>query len=315
MYFKAEKNNIKIIVKNNITKITSEISFYRKKKENLFQQSFKKKMSPSKQTERLAWLLRAGENKGCCMTTNDSPTPIIPPQHSYLLLQLHKALIHHSAQLKEASGSKQASPGCTFIFNLSQPFWRLFHVLIPSYSQHGNSTVKPNNTVESTNLRRGKWNRSNIISIIKPKQSSWQNSGEKNAVMSTCRLVRGSIFMTGPTVLRGRVTSTLWFGVRGVRTCRGPAGARPKLHRSRGKETEKKTTKIWNKDITCKRIYLFLLNWMAKSPMGLIALLVRVISIWMTPARRAKVPDISRPLAFMAGSQTCTLDMRQISPC
>lgn len=66
-------------------KITSETIFYRKKKENLFKQSFKKKMTPSKQTERLAWLLRAGENKGCCMTINDSPTPIIPPQHSYLL--------------------------------------------------------------------------------------------------------------------------------------------------------------------------------------------------------------------------------------
>lgn len=50
--------------------------------------------------------------------------------------------------------------------------------------------------------------------------------------------------------------------------------------------------------------YLFLLNWMAKSVMTLIALLVRVISIWMTPERRAKVPDISSPLAFMAGSQT-----------
>lgn len=44
---------------------------------------------------------------------------------------------------------------------------------------------------------------------------------------------------------------------------------------------------------------------MAKSVMTLMALLVRVISIWMTPARRAKVPEISRPLAFMAGSQTC----------
>lgn len=39
--------------------------------------------------------------------------------------------------------------------------------------------------------------------------------------------------MTGPTVLRGRVTSTLWFGLRGVRTWSGPAGARPKLQRNR----------------------------------------------------------------------------------
>lgn len=47
---------------------------------------------------------------------------------------------------------------------------------------------------------------------------------------------------------------------------------------------------------------------MAKSVMTLMALLVRVISIWMTPARRANVPEISRPLAFMAGSQTCKWD-------
>lgn len=50
--------------------------------------------------------------------------------------------------------------------------------------------------------------------------------------------------------------------------------------------------------------HLFLLNWMAKSAITLMALLVRVISIWITPARRENVPDISRPLAFMAGSQT-----------
>lgn len=48
----------------------------------------------------------------------------------------------------------------------------------------------------------------------------------------TCRLVRGSIFMTGPTVLRGRATSMLWFGPTGVRTWSGPAGARPKLQRN-----------------------------------------------------------------------------------
>lgn len=56
--------------------------------------------------------------------------------------------------------------------------------------------------------------------------------------------------------------------------------------------------------ISRTRSHLFLLNWMAKSAMTLMALLVRVISIWITPARREKVPDISRPLAFMAGSQT-----------
>ena len=32
----------------------------------------------------------------------------------------------------------------------------------------------------------------------------------------TWRLFRGSIFMTGPRVLRGRETSILWFGIRGV---------------------------------------------------------------------------------------------------
>lgn len=58
------------------------------------------------------------------------------------------------------------------------------------------------------------------------------------------------------------------------------------------------------KQTTRYRIYLFLLNWMAKSVMTLMALFVRVISICMTPARRANVPEISKPLAFMAGSQT-----------
>lgn len=41
--------------------------------------------------------------------------------------------------------------------------------------------------------------------------------------------------MTGPTVLRGRATSILWFGLRGVRTWRGPAGVRPKLRGKKGK--------------------------------------------------------------------------------
>lgn len=68
-----------------------------------------------------------------------------------------------------------------------------------------------------------------------------QKQGQNNTVISsktksegyTCKLLRGSIFMTGPTVLRGRVTSILWFGLRGVRTCSGPAGARPKLKRDK----------------------------------------------------------------------------------
>lgn len=70
-----------------------------------------------------------------------------------------------------------------------------------------------------------------------------------------------------------------------------------------------KCHKMWKSELSTllgRWSYLFLLNWMAKSVMTLIALLVRVISIWMTPARRANVPDISSPLAFMAGSQTWT---------
>lgn len=59
-----------------------------------------------------------------------------------------------------------------------------------------------------------------------------------------------------------------------------------------------------NKDRKHAWSHLFLLNWMAKSVMTLIALLVRVISIWMTPDCREKVPEISKPLPFAAGSQT-----------
>lgn len=112
--------------------------------------------------------------------------------------------------------------------------------------------------------------------------------------------------MTGPTVLRGSATSILWFGLRGVRTWSGPAGARPKLQRNRVQERVKKVVEIqkYLQPMLNVLSYLFLLNWMAKSVMTLIALLMRVISIWITPARRAKVPDISRPLAFAAGSQT-----------
>ena len=45
----------------------------------------------------------------------------------------------------------------------------------------------------------------------------------------TCRLFRGSIFMTGPRVLRGRETSILWFGISGVWMARGVLGMTPKL--------------------------------------------------------------------------------------
>lgn len=49
---------------------------------------------------------------------------------------------------------------------------------------------------------------------------------------------------------------------------------------------------------------LFLLNWMAKSVMCCRALLVKLMSMYMCPWRREKVPDISSPLALTAGSHT-----------
>lgn len=98
---------------------------------------------------------------------------------------------------------------------------------------HGKRIQKQgqNNTVISSKTKS-----SNVIN----------NSGEMNTSEGyTCKLLRGSIFMTGPTVLRGRVTSILWFGLRGVRTCSGPAGARPKLKRDK---EEKKA----NMSINCR---------------------------------------------------------------
>ena len=47
----------------------------------------------------------------------------------------------------------------------------------------------------------------------------------------TCRLFRGSIFMTGPKVLSGRETSMLWFGISGVCMAKGVLGMTPKLER------------------------------------------------------------------------------------
>lgn len=49
---------------------------------------------------------------------------------------------------------------------------------------------------------------------------------------------------------------------------------------------------------------LFLLNWTAKSVMCCRALLVKVMSMYMWPWRREKVPEISRPFALTAGSHT-----------
>lgn len=61
-----------------------------------------------------------------------------------------------------------------------------------------------------------------------PKISPWRG-GKRAGGAPTCRLLRGSIFMTEPTVLRGSEISTDWLGASGAWTCRGAAGARPKL--------------------------------------------------------------------------------------
>lgn len=50
-------------------------------------------------------------------------------------------------------------------------------------------------------------------------------------MLLTWRLLSGSIFMTGPKVLRGRETSMLWFGISGVWMARGVLGMTPKLGR------------------------------------------------------------------------------------
>lgn len=62
----------------------------------------------------------------------------------------------------------------------------------------------------------------------------------------TCRLFRGSIFMTGPKVLRGRETSMLWFGISGVWMARGVLGMTPKL----GERTKKSQRLIRRQDLT-----------------------------------------------------------------
>lgn len=48
-------------------------------------------------------------------------------------------------------------------------------------------------------------------------------------------MLRGSIFMTEPTVLSGREISTVWLGLSGAWTWRGAAGARPKLGREKAR--------------------------------------------------------------------------------
>lgn len=46
----------------------------------------------------------------------------------------------------------------------------------------------------------------------------------------TCRLLSGSIFITGPMVLRGSEISMLWLGISGVWMGRGLVGIIPKLY-------------------------------------------------------------------------------------
>lgn len=59
-----------------------------------------------------------------------------------------------------------------------------------------------------------------------------------------------------------------------------------------------------------QRPHLLRLNWMAKSDMTCRALFVSTRSMEMEPTCRLKVPEISSPLAFMAGSQTWVKETR-----
>lgn len=43
-----------------------------------------------------------------------------------------------------------------------------------------------------------------------------KNTRQKAIMHCTCRLLSGSIFITGPMVLRGREMSMLWLGISGV---------------------------------------------------------------------------------------------------
>lgn len=65
----------------------------------------------------------------------------------------------------------------------------------------------------------------NLLSLFKAKLT------RERVCVPTCRLLRGSIFMTGPTVLIGNDTSMLWLGIRGVWMGRGLVGITPKLQR------------------------------------------------------------------------------------
>lgn len=104
----------------------------------------KKKMSPSKSAERLEWRLRAAENKGCCMTTNDGqpprplplPLPLLPALLSPVSSrsELLGALILHSAQLKEASTSKPAKPRL-------HPYWPFITATLKAVSSFNSVLV------------------------------------------------------------------------------------------------------------------------------------------------------------------------------
>lgn len=126
----------------------------------------------------------------------------------------------------------------------------------------------------------------------------------------TWRLLRGSIFITGPMVLRGKEISILWLGISGVWTGRGLVGITPKLQKHI-LILKLVLKRFWKSAISNDTTFLlsqitdlFLLNWIAKSVMCCRALLVKVMSMYMWPWRRENVPEISSPLAFTAGSHT-----------
>ena len=82
--------------------------------------------------------------------------------------------------------------------------------------------------------------------------------------------------MTRPPGVMGSRVEAAELGISGELTARGP-GARPKL----GEEWEggrENQSPITHKSHTLIILYLFLLNWMAKSAIICMALLLKVIS-------------------------------------
>lgn len=121
------------------TKITPTLS----KCEHIKQTASPIKGPRSSGVERLAGLLRPQETKESCVVRSlmTAPTFIIPLHTLISSLQLHTKPVHHSAQLKGPPWSKTSLPRLLLMYGLSELFWRLFYVLIPYNSQHGNSAV------------------------------------------------------------------------------------------------------------------------------------------------------------------------------